>query len=87
MRRPSIIGLILRAFRTDTFAVDGMTCGSCVQHVESALLQREDVKKAKVNLKAATVKVTFSRGTDVNSLFDEVRDVGYQMGPLQPKSS
>ena len=64
-----------------------MTCGACVAHVESALLGREEVKKAKVNLKAASVKVTFARGTDVTSLFDEVRSVGYEMGLLAPKAT
>ena len=72
----------MTAFQRDTFSVSGMTCGACVQHVESALLQMEEVKKAKVNLKAATVKVTFASGTDVTSLFDELRNVGYEMGPL-----
>ncbi|MDE0188582.1 MAG: heavy metal-associated domain-containing protein [bacterium] len=75
----------MKTFQTDTFRVDGMTCGACVAHVEKALLEREEVKKAKVNLKGASVKVTFARGTDVTSLFDEVRNVGYEMGPLAPK--
>lgn len=73
--------------QTDVFSVSGMTCGSCAQHVEHALLKREEVRKAKVNLKAAKVKVTFARGTDVTSLFEEVRNVGYEMGPLTPKAS
>ena len=75
----------MRTFQTDTFRVEGMTCGACVAHVEKALLERGEVKKAKVNLKAASVKVTFARGTDVTSLFDEVRNIGYEMGPLAPK--
>lgn len=74
----------MKKLRTDVFTIEGMTCGSCVQRVESALLRREEVRKAKVNLKAARVKVTFARGTDVDSLFDEVRNAGYRMGPLQP---
>ncbi|MXY73949.1 MAG: heavy-metal-associated domain-containing protein [Acidimicrobiia bacterium] len=77
----------MRTFQTDVFRVEGMTCGACVGHVEHALLQRGEVKKAKVNLKAATVKVTFARGTDVTSLFDEIRNIGYEMGPLAPKST
>ena len=79
------MGFVLKKLQTDVFAVDGMTCGSCVSHVERALLEREEVRKAKVNLKAGTVKVTFARGTDVTSLFDEIRDIGYEMGPLTPK--
>ena len=76
----------MKTHQTDIFAVDGMTCGSCVQHVERALLQRKDVKRAKVNLKAGRVKVTFARGTDVNSLFADVRSAGYEMGPLQTQA-
>lgn len=64
-----------------------MTCGACVAHVEKALLAREEVKKAKVNLKAASVKVTFARGTDVVSLYDEIRNIGYEMGPLAPEAT
>ena len=77
----------MKKHRTDVFAVKGMTCGSCAQRVESALLQREEVKKAKVNVKAATAKVTFAREADVNSLFDQVRSAGYDMGPLRPESN
>jgi len=36
-------------------------------------------------LKAASVKVTFARGTDVASLYDAIRNIGYEMGPLAPK--
>ncbi|MDE0121969.1 MAG: heavy metal-associated domain-containing protein [bacterium] len=77
----------MKTFQTDVFRVEGMTCGACVAHVEKALLGREEVKKVKVNLKAASVKVTFARGTDVTSLFDEIRNIGYEMGPLGPKST
>lgn len=73
--------------QTGVYSVSGMTCGSCAGRVERALLGREEVRKAKVNLKAAQVKVTFARGTDVASLFDEVRDIGYEMGPLAPEVS
>lgn len=73
--------------QTKVFSVTGMTCGSCVAHVEQALLQRKEVRKVKVNLKGAKVKVTFARGTDVTSLFDAVRNAGYEMGPLTPKAT
>lgn len=75
----------MKTTRTDVFAVEGMTCGSCVGRVEGALLGMEEVRKAKVNLKAARVKVTYARGTDVTSLFDEIKSIGYEMGPLAPK--
>ena len=77
----------MKKFQTGVFAVEGMTCGSCAGRVEGALLQREEVKKAKVNLETARVKVTFARGADVASLFDEVRSVGYEMGPLTSEAT
>ena len=83
--RMPTMGVGMASTQTNVFSVSGMTCGACVQHVEQALLQMREVKKAKVNLKAGKVKVTFARGTDVNSLFDEVRNIGYEMGPLAPK--
>ena len=70
--------------QTDVFAVEGMTCGSCAGRVERALLDREEVTEAAVNLMAAKVKVTFDPDTDVTSLFEEVRSIGYEMGPLAP---
>lgn len=76
------MGFGLIGTQTEWFAVEGMTCGSCVGRVEGALLGMEEVRKAKVNLKNARVKVTFARGTDVTSLFEEVRSIGYEMGPL-----
>ncbi len=62
-----------------------MTCASCSQRVERALLQMEEVTGAEVNLMGAKVKVTFAADTDVTSLFDEVRSIGYEMGPLTPE--
>ncbi|MCE2527196.1 MAG: copper-translocating P-type ATPase [Actinomycetia bacterium] len=64
-----------------------MTCASCAGRVERALLQREDVSEADVNLMGAKVKVTFDAETDATSLFDEVRNIGYGMGPLQPEAA
>jgi heavy metal translocating P-type ATPase len=67
---------------TEVFAVKGMTCASCAGRVEQALLQREDVTEAEVNLMGAKVRVTYAPGTDVSSLFDQVGEIGYQMEPL-----
>ncbi len=59
-----------------------MTCGSCAQRVENALLQREDVMEASVDLMGAKVRVTHDAGTDLSLLFDAVREIGYEAGPL-----
>ena len=72
----------MKTLQTDVFSVDGMTCGSCAGRVQRALLEREEVEVAEVNLMAAKVKVTFDTDTDVTSLFEEVRSIGYEMGPL-----
>ena len=72
----------MTTLQTDDFAVEGMTCGSCAGRVERALLDREDVAEAKVNLMAAKVRVTFAPETDVSSLFEEIRNIGYEMGPI-----
>ena len=68
--------------QTDVFSVGGMTCASCAQRVENALLQREDVTEASVNLMGAKVRVTHDAGTDVALLFDAVKAIGYQAAPL-----
>ena len=67
---------------TDVFSVKGMTCASCAGRVEQALLQREDVTEASVNLMGAKVQVTYAPETDVSSLFEEIHDIGYEMAPL-----
>ncbi len=63
-----------------------MTCGSCAQRVERALLQREDVTQAEVNLMGARVRVTYQPDTDPSSLFDDVKDIGYEMAPMAPEA-
>ncbi len=59
-----------------------MTCGSCAGRVEGALLEREDVSEAQVDLGGAKVRVSYAPDTDVASLFDAVAEIGYQMEPL-----
>lgn len=68
--------------KTDVFSVRGMTCGSCVAHVEKALLGRDDVTGVSVDLVGARVRVTHHAGGDLTPLFDTVRAIGYEAGPL-----
>ncbi len=72
----------LASTQTDVFSVSGMTCAHCAQRVENALLQREGVMEASVDLKGAKVRVTHDAGMDLSSLFDAVREIGYEPGPL-----
>lgn len=64
-----------------------MTCASCASRVERALLDREEVTEANVNLMGAKVTVTYAPETEVSSLFDDIREIGYQMEPLPQESS
>ena len=75
----------MTTLQTDDFRVEGMTCGSCAGRVERALLQREEVAEAEVNLMAAKVRVTYHPETDLSSLFGDVKEIGYEMAPLTPE--
>lgn len=69
--------------QTITFAVDGMTCESCVEKVEEALMKRDGVKEVKVDLQAATVTVTFdSRHLDAAAIHEAILATGYQPAGL-----
>jgi Cu+-exporting ATPase len=59
--------------------VKGMTCASCVAHVETALNQLEGVNAAIVNLGLGTARVTYIPGVlSVSAMKAAVRDVGYE---------
>ncbi len=81
------MGQGVAAPQSDVFAVKGMTCGSCAGRVEGALLEREEVSEAQVNLMGAKVRVSYAPDTDVASLFDAVAEIGYQMEPLPDRAS
>ncbi|GAB3806400.1 heavy-metal-associated domain-containing protein [Virgibacillus kimchii] len=62
-----------------TLNVTGMSCGSCVIKIESALQQLKGVEKATVNLKKGLVKVKHDDTTQtLNKLIDTIRDTGYE---------
>jgi Cu+-exporting ATPase len=62
-----------------TLEVRGMTCASCVDHVESALKELIGVQEAVVNLGLATARVVYIPGVVTNSAMKRaVRDVGYE---------
>ena len=63
-----------------TLPVQGMTCASCVAHVERALKGVEGVAEANVNLATERASVEFTpEGTEVSELIAAVRDVGYDV--------
>jgi copper chaperone CopZ len=58
--------------------VDGMTCGHCVGHVESALADIPGVS-ADVHLDAGTATVTHPVTVAVQALVDAVEEAGYEV--------
>ncbi len=61
--------------------IEGMTCASCVNRVEKALLKVPGVETAAVNL--ATERATIAGG-DVDALLKAVEKVGYKASLRQP---
>ncbi|MCI0856495.1 MAG: copper-translocating P-type ATPase, partial [Chloroflexi bacterium] len=64
---------------TQTFAVKGMTCASCVRHVEGALLKVQGVETAQVNLATERVTISILPDVTVRELRSSVEASGYEL--------
>ena len=65
---------------TANLSIGGMTCGSCVMHVEHALNSVQGVHAARVNLAAEKASVDFVAGmVSLNVLKEAVESAGYRM--------
>jgi Cu+-exporting ATPase len=60
------------------FGVRGMTCASCVSHIEKALAGVEGVKAAHVNLATERAEVALAPGADAWVIADAVKEAGYE---------
>ena len=66
------------------FAVDGMTCASCVRRVEQALSKVDGVSDVRVNL--ATERAQFAVDTtqvEAGQLRDAITNAGYAPGTIE----
>ena len=72
---------------TRRFAVQGMSCASCVARLETALSSAPGVQSAQVNLANQTATVTVANGTDIQSLRDVASATGYPMDSLEPATT
>jgi Cu+-exporting ATPase len=70
----------MTAMKQLTLPVQGMTCASCVGHVERALKKVDGVTSASVNLatERATVELALN-GTGIADLVTAVHDAGYEV--------
>ncbi|WP_243385018.1 heavy metal translocating P-type ATPase [Geothrix alkalitolerans] len=62
----------------ETYTVTGMTCASCVRHVEKALATSPGVRAVSVNL--ATATATVEGEASFETLAAQVEDAGYGLG-------
>lgn len=65
---------------TTTLVISGMTCGHCVQHVESALAALPDVT-AQVRLDRGTAEVHHPSAVSIEAVVAAVHDAGYPAEP------
>lgn len=64
------------------FAVEGMSCASCVKRVETAAAKVPGVLKSNVNLASETLTVETGEGFSLPALSEAVRGAGYEL-PVQ----
>lgn len=59
-------------------SITGMTCGSCVRHVTSALVELEGVSGAQVNLQAGRARVSYDPSAATpEQMLAAVEEAGY----------
>jgi Cu+-exporting ATPase len=67
---------------THAVGIDGMTCASCVLHVEKALQRIPGVTQATVNLATESARITATTAIAEAALRQAVADAGYRIRPL-----
>lgn len=63
--------------KTSVLEVDGMSCGSCVAHVNRALRDIAGVEHIDVRLREGSVVVKHEESADVAVLVEALREAGY----------
>lgn len=61
--------------------VEGMTCQSCIRHVDEALRGVEGVCSVDVQLREGKVQVEHGEETSIPALIDALREAGYEASP------
>nr|QOV09068.1 Copper-exporting P-type ATPase [uncultured Dehalococcoidia bacterium] len=68
------------ATKKSVFPVSGMTCATCVRHVEEALRDVPGVVTVAVNLSSEKATVEYVETADISELRRAVADAGYELG-------
>ncbi|XP_043851743.1 copper-transporting ATPase 2 [Dromiciops gliroides] len=75
-------------WRTAVLGIDGMTCASCVQSIESLLSQREGVGKVSVSLAEGIGTIHYNASVvSPEELKDAVEDMGFEASVITETSS
>lgn len=61
-----------------SFAVRGITCGSCVNNIIYTLNQISWVRTAEINLLTDSVSITFKGKEHLSDIIKAIEDVGYE---------
>jgi len=61
------------------FGIEGMSCASCVSHIEKALNAVEGVSKVSVNLATETAQITLAKAVPSEQLSAAVENAGYHV--------
>jgi copper chaperone CopZ len=71
--------------KTVTLLIEGMTCGSCVSHVEKALRKVEGVQSVSVDLAKKTAELRVRSSVKTDLLVSTVEALGYGVKTAQGK--
>ena len=72
-----VIGM---AVETKTFDVKGMSCGHCVNAIESSLKELSGVEKVSVDLSGNKVTVIFNKSVvDLAKVKEAIEEAGYDV--------
>ncbi|PRQ03920.1 heavy-metal-associated domain-containing protein [Enhygromyxa salina] len=62
---------------TTTLQVSGMTCGSCIEHIERALADLRDVQDTEVDLANGVVRICHTDAVTADQLAARISAAGY----------
>jgi len=66
--------------------IDGMSCASCVAHVEKGIKKNEGIDKAFVNLASESASIEYDENkTDLNNIINSVFEAGYSAEIFEDK--